>query len=206
MGTKDWNGNGNSIYKMLGASNHTNEAREQDDYYATDPIAIDKLLSVERPYNRIWECACGGGHLSKRLSEKGFQLVNTDIKDRGYSDFHCAIDFLAQSEKVIDGDYDILTNPPYKYAKEFVIKALELLNYGRKCYMFLKITFLEGKARFAELFRKNQPRTVYVFSERVLCAKNAKFQRMKDGGGSAVCYAWFVWEKGYTGKTIIDWI
>lgn len=29
---------------------------------------------------------------------------------------------------------------------------------------------------------------------------------MKDGGGSAVSYAWFVWQKGYKGDTIIKWI
>lgn len=29
---------------------------------------------------------------------------------------------------------------------------------------------------------------------------------MKDGGGSAVAYAWFVWEKGYNGKTEVSWI
>lgn len=58
---KDWNGNGNSIYKTLGASNHTEKEREENDYYATDPIAIDKLLEVETPNKFIWECACGGG-------------------------------------------------------------------------------------------------------------------------------------------------
>ena len=27
-----------------------------------------------------------------------------------------------------------------------------------------------------------------------------------DLGSSAVCYAWFVWEKGFKGETIIRWI
>ena len=46
----DWVGNGNSVYKTLGASNHTDKEREKDDYYATDPIAIDKLLTVTHFY------------------------------------------------------------------------------------------------------------------------------------------------------------
>lgn len=57
----DWVGNRNSVYKTLGASNHTDKEREKDDYYATDPIAIDKLLTVERPNENVWECACGAG-------------------------------------------------------------------------------------------------------------------------------------------------
>jgi hypothetical protein len=28
---------------------------------------------------------------------------------------------------------------------------------------------------------------------------------MKAGGGSAVAYAWFVWQKGFNGKTTIEW-
>ena len=40
----DWTGNSKSIYTTLGASNHTDKDREQNDCYATDPIAIDVLL------------------------------------------------------------------------------------------------------------------------------------------------------------------
>lgn len=42
--SKDWNGNGNSVFKTLAASNHTDKDRQGEDYYATDPIAIDKLI------------------------------------------------------------------------------------------------------------------------------------------------------------------
>lgn len=41
---------------------------------------------------------------------------------------------------------------------------------------------------------------------RIQCAKNGEFDKMKEGGGSAVAYAWYVWEKGYKGNTIIKWI
>lgn len=103
-------------------------------------------------------------------------------------------------------DMDIITNPPYKYAKEFVLKALDILHFGCRCYMFLKLTFLEGKTRYNELFKKFPPKSIYVFSERVLCAKNARFDEMKAGGGSAVAYAWFVWQKGFRGVTEVLWI
>lgn len=200
---KDWNGNKNSIYKTLGASNHTEKERETNDYYATDPIAIDKLLTVEEPSPFIYECACGEGHLSERLKEKGYEVFSSDIVDRNYGD--AAVQDFFEVNK-LGGLFDILTNPPYKFAKEFVLHSLELLEEGRTCYMFLKLTFLEGKTRYKELFSKYPPKRIHVFSERVLCAKNGKFKEMQDAGGSAVCYAWFVWEKGYKGKTEIDWI
>lgn len=157
MTSKDWSGNVNSVWKTLGASNHTENEREADDYYATDPIAIDKLLEVEKPHSFIWECACGGGHLSERLSERGYDVFNSDIKNRGYAKQHLVLDFFKQEGKLFSFEHDILTNPPYKYATEFVLKALELLHEGCKCYMFLKLTFLEGKRRYIELFRDTPP-------------------------------------------------
>lgn len=201
---KNWKGNYNSLYMTLGASNHTEKEREENDYYATDPIAIDKLLTKEKPSFNIWECACGGGNLLNRLKELGFNAFGTDLIDRGCGT--APRDFFNFDKKDVGSDVDILTNPPYKYAKEFVLHALDLVAEGRKVYMFLKLTFLEGKTRFKELFSKYPPQTIYVFSERVICAKNGEFQKMKDSGGSAVAFAWFVWQKGWQGKTTIEWI
>ena len=55
MANKDWKGNGNSIYKTLGASNHTDEERETNDWYATDPVAAEWLLKLETINQNIWE-------------------------------------------------------------------------------------------------------------------------------------------------------
>ena len=95
---------------------------------------------------------------------------------------------------------DIITNPPYKYAKEFVSKALDVVADGCKVAMFLKLTFLEGQAR-RELFRKFPPKTVYVSSARLEGGKNGVFT-----GESAVAYCWIVWVKGWQGDTVIRWI
>ena len=197
---KDWTGDKNSIFKTLGASNHTDKERQKHDYYATEPRAIELLLEVEEFSDHIWECACGEGHLSKVLVERGYNVRSTDLIDRGYGEG--GVDFLAQSEPF---DGDIITNPPYKYATEFVYKALDLIPEGRKVAMFLKLQFLEGKKR-KELFLKHPPKVIYVSSSRLLCAKNGEFEQMRAGGGSAVAYAWFVWVKGFKGDTIVKWI
>ena len=195
--SKDWVGNQNSIFKCLGASNHTEDERETNDYYATDPSAIDDLLKVERFNSNIWECACGEGHLSKRLEDYGYNVLSSDLIDRGYENA-LVMDFLEQDNKF---DGDIITNPPYKYCSEFILKALELINDGNKVAMFLKLTTLEGQKRYEKIYSKQPAKTVYIYSKRKQCAKNGKFE-----GTSAVCYAWFVWEKGYQGDTILKWI
>lgn len=199
---KDWMGNGNSVYKTLGASNHTDKERENHDYYATDPKAIDAL--VKRFGNnlskKVWEPACGEGHLSKRLTELGYDVYSSDKINRGFGD---VLDFFSVGEIPCEC---IITNPPYKYALEFIKHSLELLSFGGYCIMLLKTTFLEGMKRYTELFSVTPPMLLLQFSKRVLCAKNGEFQKMIDGGGSAVSYGWFVWQKGYKGKTQIDWL
>ena len=196
---KDWTGSRNSIFKSISASTNTSE-RQTDDYYATDPIAIHKLCAVEQFTPTIWECACGGGHMVNALKDNGYQVYATDIVDRGCPEME-TIDFFSAGYTPCD----IITNPPYKYAKEFIENALNVVDNGRKVAMFLKLTFLEGKAR-QKFFKENPPKKVWVFSERVLCAKNGDFEGLKASGGSAVAYAWFVWEKGYKGETTIGWI
>ena len=108
--TKDWTGNSNSIYKTLGASNHTDKERQNEDYYATDPKAADLLLELETFSPNIWECACGEGHLSKVFEKAGHIVKSTDLMDRGFGE--TGIDFLSIDNLEWNGD--IITNPPYK--------------------------------------------------------------------------------------------
>lgn len=98
--------------------------------------------------------------------------------------------------EVFDGD--IITNPPYKFAQEFVEHALELIKDGNKVCMFLKVQFMEGKGR-RKLYQEKPPKTIWVSSSRIPCGKNGEFKE------SMVAYAWYVWEKGYKGPTTIKW-
>lgn len=169
---------------------------EPHDYYATEPKAVDLLLREEQFSGPIWEPACGEGHIAKVLQDYIYTVHSTDLIDRGFGE--AGVDFLRSGVDAWAGD--IITNPPYKYATEFVEEALRVVSPGHKVAMFLKLTFLEGQARRA-LFNKYPPRTVYVSSARLQCGKNGDFS-----GSSAVAYAWFVWEKGYHGPTYLKWI
>ena len=197
--SKDWVGNMNSIYRTLGASNHTEKEREQHDYYATEPKAMELLLAEEQFAPVIWECACGEGHLSKVLEANGYEVISTDLVYRSFGDSE-PLDFLKETLDGFEGD--IITNPPYKYALDFVKKALESVQQGRKVAMFLKLQFLEGKTR-KQFFLENPPKVIYVSSSRLICAMNGEFDKISS---SAVAYTWFVWEKGFHGDPVIKWI
>lgn len=197
---KDWQGNSNSVYSTIGASNHSDKERESNDYYATEPKAAELLCEVEEFAPQIWECACGAGHLAEVFRRKGYNVNATDLIDRGYG--VGGVDFLKENTTFYG---DIITNPPYKYAAEFVQHAIETVADGHKVAMFLKLTFLEGKAR-KQLFKKYPPKVIYVSSSRLQCARNGDFSKYKNGTGTAIAYAWYVWEKGYTGETVVKWI
>lgn len=124
--------------------------------------------------------------------------MSSDLIDRGYG--KTGIDFL-NCTKIWKGD--IITNPPYRYGKEFVEKAIELVDDGNKVVMFMKLQFLEGKAR-KKLFEKYPPKTIWVSSSRLLCAKNSKFEEFRKQG-SAVAYCWIIFVKGFKGTTELKW-
>lgn len=152
---KDWIGNKKSTFVTLGASNHTDKEREKNDFYATQPEAIDKLVGAIKNMlpKKVWECACGTGCLSDRLKDFGYDVISSDLIDRGYGD---VADFLKTTEMPNDSNC-IITNPPYKYATEFVKHSLELLKERGLCAMFLKTTFLEGQKRYDEIFSTTPP-------------------------------------------------
>lgn len=202
MSNKDWTGNKKSIWSALAANNHSEAIRESNDFYATDPKALELFLDKLNQdgikfHNDIWECACGEGNLSKVLEKRRYNVISSDLIDRGYGkilDFFeinklVTFDEWGNEERIeiINGPFkgDILTNPPYSKAKEFVEHALDILADGYYAVFFLKIQFLEGKSR-KKLFEKYPPKYVYVHSERQKCAINNEFDKVKS---SAVCYA-----------------
>lgn len=126
---KEWTGNKNSVAAMLGMKTVWHpENREPNDFYSSDPKAVRALmerLQLDKG-TVIYECACGSGNLSRELEDMGYQVLSTDLIDRGYGT--PGIDFL--QVKTIPDNCIILTNPPYKYATEFIEHSMELLPDG----------------------------------------------------------------------------
>ena len=192
---RDWTGNQRGVFSVIGASNHSLTERADKDFYATPPSAVEQLLEMEMFSHSIWEPACGHGHISKVFELHGYEVRSTDLENRGFG--IGGVDFLKCGDTNVDAD--IVTNPPYRYAQEFVEKAMEVITEGHKVAMFLKLTFLEGKNR-RQMFEKYPPKVVYVSSSRLGCGKNGI-----EWKPSSIAYGWFVWEKGFHGTPGIKW-
>ena len=169
------------------------------DFWRTPPQATEALLKREKFIGTILEPACGTGDMSQILMEKyGDSVVSSDIVDRGYS-HHCFTeDFLSKTK---DNNYygNVITNPPFNLAEEFIIEALRLSN--RKVAMLLKLEFLQSIKRF-ELFKNTPLKVVYIFSYRV-----PFWQHGYDKPINNQRHAWYVWDNlYYDGSTKLEWI
>jgi len=184
-----------SIY-LTGSSE---KRRETEDFYPTPPYATIKLLEKEEFLGTIYEPACGDGAISKILKDKypTQKIYSTDLIDRGYGE-KMDLDFLTHDFKDFKPD-NIITNPPYKLAQEFIEKSLELADF--KVAMLLKLNFLEGQKRY-QLFKSTPLKNVYIFSKRLSFDKGNE----KGKGNGLLAYAWYVWEKDYVGSPMIDWL
>lgn len=189
------------FFACNGCVGHGTAVREEHDYYATPPEAVHKLFDSEyfTPPEVVWECACGGGHIAEALKEHGVQSYCTDLIDRGYGTG--GVDFL-KSDLIYNVD-TILTNPPYKYATDFVLHALDVLPDNGRVIMFLKTTFLEGQDRWKRLHSKFPPIAMYQFIERQRCSRNGEF---KAKGDNAISYAWYEWRNVFNGHPQIYWL
>jgi len=170
--------------------------REKDDFYATPRSAIEQLLQVEKFRPRVWEPACGDGAISRVLQENGYDVTSTDLVDRGFGEPYR--DFLFEQHALAP---DIVTNPPFKLATEFVRHAQRVT--GGKIAMLLKLGFLEGPTR--EDIHKYLAR-VWVIRRRVTFLKGGKEFSRSNGKGGIHTYAWFVWDIQHRGPVSLGWL
>ena len=191
------------------AGGNPEHGRVENDYYATNPKAVEMLFErYEVRGNTFLEPCVGGGHIAKAVDKLiGDKLEETtylDIVDRGYPNT-IVKDFLQYKT---NKRYDIIiSNPPYSLAQEFIEKSLSLLSSKGHCIMFLKLQFLEGAKR-KEFFEKYPPKYIYVFRNRMATWNNGSEvdPNTSKRWATTMCHAWFIWEKDSNTEPIIRWL
>jgi hypothetical protein len=170
--------------------------RERHDFYPTHPAATRALLAHEAFSGPVWEPACGAGDMSRVLEGSGYDVVSTDLIDRGYGE--SGRDFLMEQSLACP---NIVTNPPFRHAQKFAEHALNL--GALKVALFLRLAFLEGVQRSQWLKRSPLAR-VWVMSRRVPMQRG-RLATHGDGHG-VIAFAWFVWTRGHLGEPAIGWL
>lgn len=195
---------GKSAYAAGQRTGHAD--RDEHDFYPTPPCATKALLAVEEFVGAIWEPACGTGDMARVLADAGHEVIATDLIGRGYGEG--GRDFMMEWAPRAP---NIVTNPPFSWAVQFVDRALQLTtppagqNAPRKVAMFLRLAFLEGQVR-GRWFPSTPLARVYIMSRRVPIGKGRLLEEDEKAGPLA--FAWFVWEHGHLGAPelrFLDW-
>jgi hypothetical protein len=173
-----------------------------DDCYDTDPVAVFALLKVERLPKVIWEPCCGTGNIVEVLRHRGHQVIATDLNARGCPDSSIR-NFLQPVPKYRCGA--IVTNPPYILAQDFIDLGLQR---APKVIVLLRLAFIEGGAPNKERGRQ-RARLLDQHLTRMHVFANRLPMMHRDGwtgkrASSAICFAWFVFEREKKGPTILD--
>ncbi|WP_186395904.1 hypothetical protein [Stappia sp. TSB10GB4] len=164
------------------------------DFFPTPAWATHALIDNEAFSGEIWECACGNGAMSDVLETTGNPVYSSDLFDRGYGEPN--VDFKISQRK----SENIITNPPYNSAEEFVHQGLKLAK--NKFALLLRLAFLEGANRAKTIFDSSPPSRVWVFSERITFYPAGAVQK----GTGTTAYAWFVWDINSAKKTELRWL
>ncbi len=172
------------------------EKREKDDFYPTPPHAVEDLLAREKFEGPIWEPPCGEGHISKVLEKAGYEVLSTDLIDRGYGTG--GVDFLLD---VQPRARSIITNAPFKMANDFVERAV--LFVPKSAFLF-RLAFLEGQERGPLFTGRWGLARVWVYSARLTMWRRGEKPPASSGG--MIAFAWFVFDRSHKGPPELGWI
>lgn len=168
--------------------------RKKSDLYETPYSMTSQLLAHEffEPGIPILEPAAGNGAIVHVLEDAGFIVESGDISS--------GQDFLARKTTA----KQIITNPPYRMALEFILQAKRICTW--KFAFLLPTDYLHGIERLQKVFLDDEfpLATVWIFSRRPMLG-----DPLRDDGKYRTgmqTYGWFVWDRSHHGRASIDWI
>jgi hypothetical protein len=166
------------------------------DCYSTPEVAVEALLRVECLPHFLWEPCAGRGAIVNVLRDAGHAVIASDLIDYGDPTHFPHRDFL--TEPLPTGCEAIVTNPPFKFAEQFVARALELCP---RVIMLLRLAFLESERRTGILEGRGLAR-VHVFRKRLPMMHRDGWEGKKANSGMA--FAWFSWDRSHIGPAGIN--
>ena len=168
--------------------------RWANDYYVEPKWAIDGLLDVEPIRGDSHDPCCGAGNIPRAMIERGLPCHASEIANRGYGTTHT--DFFSSPPLYCE---NIISNPPFNRMQDFVNRALTISS--DKVIVLARLAFLESQSRY-EWWHTVPLARVWISSRRMSMPPGGS--GIKATGGT-VAYAWFVFERGYTGKPVLGW-
>jgi hypothetical protein len=175
-------------------------ARDPNDWYIEPAWTSKRLFESENFDGAICDPACGIGTIVISARAAGFASVGYDVVHRSAECSHVR-DFLSDDWAGVTSNF--VSNPPFGPADKFVKLALERAR--GKVVMLLPATWHFGSKRAAWL--KTTPlRRVLALTPRPSMPPGAVIVSGQKPGGGMKDFAWYIWERGYSGPWEGGWL
>ena len=164
--------------------------RDEHDFYTEPRWCVDALFDrLEIPAGEmIWDPACGTGTILISAREHGLIPVGSDLVQRSG---HCGwTDDFLNPMRHVEPD-NIVTNPPFKHAIEFIEQGLKLAQ--RRVVALVRLAFLESDGRM-RFFESTPLAQVLVMGPRISCPPG-HLKTDQDATGGAAAFCWMIWDK-----------
>jgi hypothetical protein len=171
--------------------------REDDDFYSEPEWCSRRLFEVEEFRGLIWDPCCGLGSVIR--SARAAQLSNfaSDIADHGYG---VRQDFLTAPAPTIAGLFNVVCNPPFKLAREFVECALEL--GAAKAAVIFSIRRLNA----AHWLEPLPLARIWLLTPRPSMPPGEVILRGEKPGGGKTDFCWLVFDRAHNSPRTFDWL
>ena len=171
--------------------------RDEYDWYVEPKVCSQALFELESFNGTIWDPACGMGRIVDSAREAGYEAVGTDINPEARSDRepYC---FLNDNVPVLKDN--IVSNPPFGIAEEFVRKGIEIVNQSGKVAMILPIVWMAGFSKKRDWLPNSPLKVVYPISPRPSMPPAKVIMSGEKPGNGTKDFAWFVWQNGFSGS------
>lgn len=174
-------------------------AREANDWYVEPEWCSLRLFQEEKFTGTICDPACGRGTIVISALKSGLVAAGSDLIPRGWDSTLTPHDFLSSDHPRVN----IVSNPPFGIAEQFVEKALHLAE--RKVAMLLPANWVQGDKR-SRWLGATPLRRVWFITPRPSMPPGQVLEAGGKPGNGTTDYAWFVWLRGYDGAPEVRWL
>jgi hypothetical protein len=172
---------------------HSGRERAAGDYYSEPPACAKALFNTLGLFPGGFHDPCvGRGTIVDVGLGYGCTATGADLCDRAAGRFSVR-DFLEDHQRYPN----VVTNPPFNLAVDFVVHALELVTEGGRVAILAPSNFLYSQSRY-RLFSRTETDAIVFLSRRPSVPPGTALELHGEAirGHGSVDFCWIVWQQG----------
>lgn len=178
--------------------------RDPLDWYVEPKECSRALFELQNFVGPIWDPACGLGNIIQQAKQSGLVAYGSDIVSR---DDFCSKEFDFLGEEEIPCDFqNIVTNPPFAIAEDFIRHAIDITPTGGMVAAILPIVWLAGFSTKRSWMPVSPLFKVLPISPRPSMPPGKVIQNNIKPGNGTKDFCWLIWKVGYTCKPTVEFL